>query len=128
METSLSPRDMKQIAIDQLHRIYGHCVEAHDGIRDGKWTLEDWNDVDHQPPVATVDDLIMVSFVGISSATALCERLGLLSPEETIAIDKEYRDQRPDIFWPMIRRGPPFVISKSPPAAASSPDDPTVRV
>jgi hypothetical protein len=109
---------MKQIAIDQLRRIHEDCIEAHDGIRDGKWSLEDWNDVDHQPPVATVDDLIMVYFVSLMSAMGLCQALGLLSREETIAIDKEYRDQRPDIFWPLDRRGARFMVT------GTTPEDP----
>jgi hypothetical protein len=115
---SLSPADMKQDAIDLLRRIYGYCIQAHDGIRDGKWTLEDWNDVDHQPPVATIDDLIMVYFVSVSSAGGICQGLGLLSRQETTAIDDEYVALRPDIFWPLYRRGPRFMVT------STTPEDP----
>ncbi len=115
MGTVMAYGEMRQRAFSLLEGIYQHCITVVDGIAQGKWTVADWNDVDHNPPVSTLDELIMVSHTGLTSAWALCQELGILTRTETAEIDKRYREQRPDIFWPYVRHG--WRVHPKPPVA-----------
>jgi hypothetical protein len=105
MDTLVTVGEMKQRVVANIERSYLQAINVFDGIAAGKWTVEDWNDVDHQPPVSTVDDLLMAYHAYLLGASGVCFATGLLTQTEAAEIDKKYCEQRPDIFWPYIRHG-----------------------
>jgi hypothetical protein len=102
---SLPYEETKRRAVEYINFLYERAIQVFDEIARGESVVEDYNDVDHQPPVSTVDDLIMTYHAGLLAASELCLRLGLLTQAEAAEIDKKYREQRPEIFWPYIRHG-----------------------
>lgn len=103
MDVPLSQADMKQRAIEGIEQYYFHSISVVDGITSGKWTIADWNDPQHGPPTATLEELLMVYYASLLGAAIMSHRVGLLTQHETAEVDRKYREQRPDIFWPHLR-------------------------